>query len=386
MNADFSGTLTPDSDDELGSVAYSLRGMAEQFRAMLRRLSEEAARRKAILASMVEGVLAVDGDLRVTFCNESFARVLRAPKPLAEGVSLVEVVRDPGLLDLLKHVLASGKPARKRLTLVAAAGRVFDVQAAPLEESERPGAIAILHDVTEIERLEHVRQDFVANISHELRTPLAAIRGYAETLLDQPPEDREQQRQFLETICVNATRLGDVASDLLDLSELDAERRGPPVETVSVRRSGECGCGDGAGSGGCIRNRDCAGHPQDLYISGQRFRFEHALLNLLHNAIRYNRRGGEVRVEASLVGGEARIAVRDTGIGIPEENLPRIFERFYRVNKARSRETGGTGLGLAIVKHLVERMAGSITVESKLGAGTTFTLRMPAATSKAASV
>jgi len=378
VNADYSGTIATEADDELGSVVRSLRGMADQFREMLRRLSDEAARRKAILASMVEGVLAVDAELRVTFCNDSFARAVNARQPLPEGVALLEIVREPALLDLLKQVLATGEPQRRRISIVAAQGRVFDVQAAPLEDRPRRGAIAILHDVTELERLERVRKDFVANISHELRTPLASIRGYAETLLDGALEDRENNRKFLETIYSNTIRLGDMASDLLALSEMEAEREPPAAEKLSVRDIVRAAIRTVEAE---ARTRNVEIIPlevQDLHIMGQRFRLEHALLNLLNNAIRFNRPGGEVRVEARSANGRARITVTDTGIGIPFEDLPRIFERFYCVDKARSRETGGTGLGLAIVKHVTERMGGTVAVESQLGRGSTFTLAFPA--------
>jgi len=377
VNADYSGTIATQAEDELGSVARSLRGMADQFREMLRRLSDEASRRKAILASMVEGVLAVDAELRVTFCNDSFAHAVNARQPLPEGIPLLQIVREPALLDLLKRVLATGEPRRQRMSILAAQARVFDVQAAPLEDRRR-GAIAILHDVTELERLERVRKDFIANISHELRTPLASVRGYTETLLDGALEDRENNRKFLEVIYSNAIRLGDMASDLLALSEMEAEREPPPAESLSVREVVRAAIRTVEAE---ARTRNVEIIPlevEDLHILGQRFRLEHALLNLLHNAIRFNRPGGEVRVEARSSDSRARIIVTDTGIGIPFEDLPRIFERFYCVDKARSRETGGTGLGLAIVKHVTEKMGGTVTVESRLGKGSTFTLEFPA--------
>jgi len=379
VNEEYSGTLAIESDDELGSVARSLRGMAEQFRRMLGILAEESARRKALLAGMVEGVLAVDHDLRVTFCNGSFALAVKAREPLPERIPVVEVVRDPELLDLLRRVVASGEPARRRLTLAAAEGRVFDVQGAPVGQHPAGGAIAVLHDVTDVEHLERVRKDFVANISHELRTPLAAIRGYAETLLDGASEDPENNRKFLEIICRNTVRLGDMASDLLALSELEAERQSPPAERISVREV--AGAALGAVEGEAVaRNVDVfAGVLEDVYVMGQRFRLEHALVNLLHNAIRFNRPGGEVRLEAVLAGDTVRIKVGDTGIGIPFQDLPRIFERFYCVDRARSRETGGTGLGLSIVKHVADKMAGTVSVESRLGQGSVFALQFPAA-------
>ena len=379
VNADYSGSLAAESEDEIGSVARSLLGMAEKFRGMLRRLSEESARRQAILASMVEGVLAVDADLRVTFSNDSFAGAVRAPAPIADGTPLRDVVRDPALLDLLKGVLSTGQPSRQRVTLVAAKARVFDVQAAPLDETPRPGAIAILHDVTELERLERVRKDFVANVSHELRTPLASIRGYAETLLDGALEDPRNNRQFLEIISRNTFRLEQLALDLLSLSELEADRQPPPPERIPV--------GDVARSAMHTVEAEAAargvnlmlGEMGDWCVLGQARRLEQVFLNLLYNAIKFNRPGGEVWLEATQADGAVRIIVSDTGIGIPSEDLPRIFERFYCVDKARSRETGGTGLGLAIVKHTVEKMSGSVTVESRLGKGSVFTLVFPAA-------
>jgi two-component system phosphate regulon sensor histidine kinase PhoR len=379
VNAEYSGSLATESDDELGSLARSLHGMAGQFRAMLRRLSDESARRQAILASMVEGVLAVDADLRVTFSNDSFARAVRAPGPISVNTPLLDVVRDPALLDLLKAVLSTGQPSRQRVTLVAARARVFDVQAAPLDEAPRQGAIAILHDVTELERLERVRKDFVANVSHELRTPLASIRGYAETLLDGALEDPGNNRKFLEIISKNTFRLEQLALDLLSLSELEADREAPPAERVAV--------GDVARSAMHTVEAEAAargvnlmlGEIGDWHVTGQSRRLEQVFLNLLYNAIKFNRPGGEVWLEAAQVEGRVRITVSDTGIGIPSEDLPRIFERFYCVDKARSRETGGTGLGLSIVRHTVEKMSGSVSVESRLGKGSVFTLEFPAA-------
>lgn len=376
VNADYSKVLAPEPDDELGSVARSLRGMAEQFRKMLRRLSDESALRKAILASMVEGVVAVDKDLRLTFCNDSFAQAVSARGTLPANLPLLEVVRDPALLDLLKQVLATGQPVRKRLTLMA---QVFEVQAAPIEGDPLMGAIAILHEVTRVEHLERVRKDFVANISHDLRTPLAAIQGYAETLLESGSEDQENSRKSLQIIRSNAIRLGDLASDLLTLSELETERETPTAERISVREVAEAVMRMVEADAAAANVRAVLGEIVAVSIMGQRLRLEHALLNLLRNAIKFNRPGGEVRLEASAADGNVRITVRDTGIGIPSTELPRIFERSYCVDKARSRENGGTGLGLAIVKHIAEKMHGQVTVESQLGRWTAFTLRFPCA-------
>jgi two-component system phosphate regulon sensor histidine kinase PhoR len=353
--------------------------MAEQFRAMLDRLSGEGAQRQAILDSMVEGVLAVDRQMHVTFHNDALARALRLRDPIPERLPLLQLMRDPPLIELLTRVLTTAKPARMRLTLSGAGGRVFEAQAAPLDSNARSGAIAILHDITELEHLERVRKDFVANLSHELRTPLAAIRGYADTLLDGGLEDKENNRKFLEIISAHTVRLADMASDLLALSELESERTPIPAERLSVRQAIEAAMRTVEME---ARNRVVkmwADDIEDVAIMGQKYRLEHALVNLLANAIKYNKPGGEVRVQAALAGDLVRITVKDTGIGISSEELPRIFERFYCVDKARSRATGGTGLGLSIVKHIAERMSGTVRVESQIGKGSEFTLLFPVA-------
>ena len=370
--------LAPGPDDELGSLARSLNRMAAQLRDSLDKLSLESARREAILSSMVEGVLAVDQQMRITFCNASFARVTAIPLPIPQRAPLLEVVRDAGLLDMLSQVLASGEPLKGRLELSAANGHSFEVQVAPLPASSRQGAIAVLHDITDLERLERVRKDFVANVSHELRTPLAAIRGYAETLLEGALEDPENNRQFLEIIKAQAARLNNIASDLLILSELESGKAEPTeAETFSVR-----GVLDNAlrtvESEARVRGvRLVCGPVEDASVSGSKIRLEQALVNLLDNAIKFNRPAGEVRIEVTRgPEREVRISVADTGIGIPSQDLSRIFERFYRVDKARSRAVGGTGLGLSIVKHVIERMNGRTTVESELGKGTVFSITL----------
>ena len=355
--------------------------MATQLRELVDRLSLESARREAILASMVEGVLAVDNELRVTFCNESFARVVGVRGEIPQRLPLLELVRDPELLDMLTHVLVSGQSIKRRLELASAVGRTFEVQVAPLSASSHRGAIAILHDITDLERLERVRKDFVANVSHELRTPLTAIRGYAETLLEGALEDQENNRRFLEIIKAHAIRLNNIASDLLILSELESGKAAGRAGTGLGPRRARSGAAHRGVRSPAARRALVRRQTEDAEVRGDKVRLEQALINLLDNAVKFNRPGGEVRAETSLRAGDGqvRIAVTDTGIGIPSEDLSRIFERFYRVDKARSREMGGTGLGLSIVKHVVERMGGSVSVESQLGKGSTFTVLLPRA-------
>jgi signal transduction histidine kinase len=229
-----------------------------------------------------------------------------------------------------------------------------------------------------LERVERVRKDFVANVSHELRTPLTAIRGYAETLLDGALEDSENNRRFLEIIKAHTIRLNNIASDLLILSELESGVSSSEPDAVSIRAAIETALRTVEAQARVQNVRVICGAIEDFEVLGFKIRLEQALVNLIDNAVKFNRAGGEVRIEAARCGGgQVAISVGDTGFGIPPEDLNRIFERFYRVDKARSREVGGTGLGLSIVKHVVERMNGSVAVSSQVGVGSTFTITLP---------
>ncbi len=374
-----------DPGDDLSSLERSLTTVAQELHTLVDSLRFESARRQAILSNMAEGVLAVDPDLRVTFGNQAFLRAVQHRGDNFEGLSLLEVVRDPELHDLVRRVVSTGEPGKLRMKLSPATTRVFDVQATAIAMAAGHGAIVIFHDITDLERLEQVRKDFVANVSHELRTPLAGIIGYAETLLDGALDDTANRQQFVEIIRANAVRLGSIAADLLVLSELESGAEPSEQETIGVRgviESVLLTVEAEARERNVALRRDSI---EDLDVAGSRLRLEQAVLNLVANAIKFNRPGGEVLVGAKReASGEVAITVADTGVGIPYQDLPRIFERFYRVDKARSRQVGGTGLGLSIVKHVVERMKGTVVVESQLGRGTTFTIRLPAARRAAA--
>jgi two-component system phosphate regulon sensor histidine kinase PhoR len=368
----------PSGDDELGALARSLQRTAPRIRELVESLQLENARREAILASMVEGVLAVDKDLRVTFCNDSFARTVGARLPVVPGMPLPELLRDPGLREIMTTVLETGQRIERRLTLPAAEGHSFEVLAGPLAGAATRGALAILHDVTRLERLERVRKDFVANVSHELRTPLAAISGYAETLLHGALEDQENNRRFVQIILAQTTRLTNIASDLLALSELESSGASDQPQPVSVRAALESAVRTVESNARVRGVRLICGQLEDLTVTGQQLRLEQVFVNLLDNAVKFNRPNGEVQVEMRHKNDKVSIMIADTGIGIPSEDLPRIFERFYRVDKARSRAMGGTGLGLSIVKHAIEQMGGTIKVDSRLGEGTEFSIEIPA--------
>lgn len=366
--------------DDFESLERSVIGVATELRRLLDRLRYESARREAILAGMSEGVLAVDRNLRVTFCNSAFLKAMDCRHAYFEGAPLLEVVRDTGLHELLRSVLSSGKDHKLRITVSTASARTFEVQATPLEMPSGRGAIAIMHDTTDLERLEQVRKDFVANVSHEFRTPLAGIIGYSDTLLDGALEDLKSNRNFVDIIRTNAVRLNSIASDLLILSELESGSDAPEPDVISIQDVLDSAM-DTVQTEARLRDvRLIREEIENVYVSGSRLRLEQALLNLMANAIKFNRPGGEVRVRAGRHPGDrVFITISDTGVGIPSRDLPRIFERFYRVDQARSKEVGGTGLGLSIVKHVVERMNGTIGVESQLGKGSSFTVLLPAA-------
>lgn len=371
-------------DDELGSLGKALLQAAARWQQLLEQLRLESAQREAILKSMAEGVLAVDKDLHVIFCNDSLARLLGVRAPLSSRLPLLDLARDPELAEVLAEAVSSRRPSRRTLHLPAADGRMFEVNTSPLAAASDEGAIAILHDVTELERLERVRKDFVANVSHELRTPLTAIRGYAETLLDGAVDDPKAQRKFLSVILAHALRLNNIASDLLVLSDLDSGRRQPEPERISVRGAVETAIHTLEPEARLRNVRLLPGKLEPVYVSGSKMQLEQALINLVGNAVKFNHSGGSVRVESGKTEVDrVYISISDDGVGIPSEDLSRIFERFYRVDKARSREVGGTGLGLSIVKHVIERMNGAVRVESQLGEGSTFTIVLPTCPSPA---
>jgi two-component system phosphate regulon sensor histidine kinase PhoR len=355
-----------------------------RINALMQDLRTETARRDTILAGMLEALLAVDRELRVILCNDAFARFAGVPAPIPAGTPLVRVAREPDLLDMINTALREGRTSSGRLE-PGHGNQVWQITVSPLPMPSGRGAIALLHDISDLERLERVRRDFVANVSHELRTPLAAIRGYAETLLDGALDDEENRYRFVEIILSHSIRLNNIASDLLALSELEAKEGAEPPRPVLLRAAIDSAVRSIAQE---AARRDVAVLIPDtctLEVLGYRTRLEQVLVNLLDNAIKFNRPGGEVRIEAEEQDGSVVITVADTGIGIPSADLPRVFERFYRVDKARSREVGGTGLGLSIVRHAVDQMQGSITLTSELGHGTVFRIVLPSAQPRASS-
>jgi two-component system phosphate regulon sensor histidine kinase PhoR len=370
----------PDEGEETAALNTSLHRMGSRIRELVERLSTESARRDAILATMAEGVLAVNPQLQVVFCNRALVTALGLRFHVSEGMPVQDLIRDPGFLDMIAEVLKTGEAVSTKLQLPGKEISVFEAYAAPLAMPPDRGALFILHDITGLERLERIRRDFVANVSHELRTPLTAIRGYAETLLDGALEDVQNNRRFVEIIQAHAIRLNNIASDLLTLSDLESGRAESDGGPIAVDDAVNTACLTVEAEAKIRGVHIKRGEPTGLRVNGHALRLEQALVNLLDNAVKFNHEGGEARIETGTTGdGKVFIAVADTGSGIPSEDVPRIFERFYRVDKARSRAVGGTGLGLSIVKHVVERMGGTIQIESRLGRGSTFTILLPPA-------
>ena len=379
---DASNVVEPLPEDGQAAILLneSLRRMASRIRELVDRLSLESTRRDAILKSMAEGVLAVDHQMRVLFCNQALSDALGIKQRVEENTPVLGLIRDPKFLALLSGVLASGEPVKCKLQFAMDDPSVFEAYAAPLAVPPHRGALIILHDITGLERLERIRRDFVANVSHELRTPLTAIRGYAETLLGGALNDSEHNRRFVEIIQAHAIRLNNIASDLLTLSDLESGRRDAEPGPISIEDAVNTALLTVEPESRIRGVHLVRGSVRDAFITGHALRLEQALVNLLDNAVKFNQPGGEARIDAGITPeGRVFISVSDTGSGMPSDDLPRIFERFYRVDRARSREVGGTGLGLSIVKHVVERMDGAIKVESRLGKGSTFTILLPQA-------
>ncbi|HYK90179.1 MAG TPA: ATP-binding protein [Acidobacteriota bacterium] len=366
-------------DDELSDLTRTLNETAAHLDNTIRTLTDERNQSAAILRSMVEGVAVITSDHRVIFCNEAFCRALALRGPVPEGRPLVEVIRQSDLLESIQKALAGNENTRTEFVMGTLRPRSFSVTAAPVRsDGTIRGAVMVLHDITEIRRLERARRDFVANVSHEFKTPLTAIQGFAETLLAGAIDDAQNRARFLEIIRNNSVRLGRLTDDLLKLSRIEAGKMpleirpivladliDPCVEAVRLSATQKR----------LTLESDCG---RDLPpINGDMGSLQEVLQNLLDNAIRYTLSGGRVCVKASTQNGEMVISVSDTGIGIPKVDQERIFERFYRVDTARSRELGGTGLGLSIAKHIVEAHGGHIKVQSEIGKGSTFSVCLP---------
>ncbi len=366
------------SGDALEALAVSLNDSAARLDRAIRTLREERNLSAAILGSMVEGVAVVNSAERLLFANEGFAGILELDSPPQPGSSLVEVVRQTELLEAVRDVLKGAPRVEAEIITGTLRQRFFAATVASVKATENSGAVVVLHDITDLRKLERVRRDFVANVSHEFKTPLTAIRGFAETLLAGAMDDPQNRVRFLQIILEHSRRLARLTDDLLELSKMDADRLDLEVDRLSASQLVQSCVETAQRLANEKRLRVSINLPQSLPdIVADRRRIAEVLQNLLDNAMQYTPSGGEIVVAASSDGQEVTFTVSDTGIGIPQVDQPRIFERFYRVDVARSREVGGTGLGLSIAKHLVEAHGGRIWVESEVGRGSHFHFTVP---------
>lgn len=391
---DFRPLPVEHSGDEVTRLGHALNETASRLEQTIRTLTDERNRSATILRSMVEGVAVVDAESRLLFVNDAFCRELGVGPEEArqineslrgEGRPMVETVRHSGLLSVVQQALRGEAVARAEVAVVApGAQRHFAVAAGPVRAAGAgngtTGAVLVLHDISELRRLERVRRDFVANVSHEFKTPLTAIQGFAETLLGGALHDTANRTRFLEIIREHASRLARLTDDLLRLSSIEAGQLDFEMRPVSIPDLLESCVETARFRADQKKLKLRVEYPENLpKIRGDVRRLSEVLQNLLDNAVQYTPEGGQITVRASAEAPWVRIAVADTGIGIPSDQLQRIFERFYRVDAARSREAGGTGLGLSIARHLAEAHGGRIEVQSEVGRGSTFTLVLPAA-------
>ena len=361
-------------DDDLGMAARALDAAVHEQERRITSLARDRARMQAILGSMVEGVLVVDESGRLQLVNEAARLMLRIESD-AVGRPYVEALRHPGVVEHVGRLLTGGAPQAFEFSTTRDASRELVARLAPVAGTGR-GVVVVLHDVTDLKRADQIRRDFVANVSHELRTPLTAIRGYAEALVDDS-EDPEARRRFLEIIQRHATRMERLVKDLLRLAMLDAGKEALETAPADIGTlvQGIVEDMSAAAAAKHLRVTTAAG-PDTRGLVVDAAKVHDIVRNLVENAINYTQPGGDVAIAAAADGAMLVITVSDNGPGIPPEDVSRVFERFYRVDKSRGRP-GGTGLGLAIVKHLADLHGGAVTVENRALGGAAFTVRLP---------
>jgi two-component system phosphate regulon sensor histidine kinase PhoR len=355
--------------------------LADSLQKRISVLVQNNNEQQAVLASMAEGVLAVDSHEHVISMNKASARLLGIDPAQAQGRPLGEVVRNADLSRFISRALTCREPIQADVILLGDRQRVMQADGSALRDAEGRaiGAVVVLNDVTDFRRLEHIRRDFVANVSHELKTPITSIKGFVETLLDGASQDPVDAERFLRIIAKQADRLHAIIEDLLSLSKIEQSEDAEdiylePAPLRGVLEAAVNACASAASDHEISVTLQC---DADVQARINPMLLEQAVVNLLDNAIKYSEPRREVQISGEIADGEVRIHVADRGSGIAAEHLPRVFERFYRVDRARSRKLGGTGLGLAIVKHIAQAHHGRVTIESTLGVGSTFTIHLP---------
>ena len=376
---DFSKKLKICRQDEIGQLANSLNLMSEELENKIRVISEDKNKMKVVLSSVIEGIIAIDKEGRIILFNNALKNMTDYSSDRVLGKFHWEIIRNNQLNELLKEVLQKGQPLTQEITIFSPQEKIFRASANPLtKKNEVWGAVVVLNDITEIKKLEKMRSEFVANVSHELRTPLTSIQGFVETLKDGAINDPGKAQYFLEIIEKQSNRLNNLIEDILQLSKIESQEIIMNLQSINLRDLIDKTISE------FKKKIEQKNHkikinisPQLPLIKADPEQIEVVFRNLLDNAIKYTPNGGEIYISAFEKAENIYIEIADNGIGISAEHLPRIFERFYRVDKDRSRKLGGTGLGLAIVKHIVQAHGGTIGVESKPGKGSKFFFTLP---------
>ncbi len=375
---EFDHKIIVDSQDEIGQLANTLNKMAQDIEDKIKETREQNQKLSAVFESMIEGVVVVDKAGRIISLNSAVEKIFGVSADQAKGSFFLEIIRNADISEIISGVLKTGQPVSAEATLSFPVRGIFQINAVGIfNQGKISGCLAVIHDISQIRRLESLRRDLVANVSHELRTPLTSIKGFIETLLAGAMEDKEHGRSFLQIIESHVKRLDNLVNDLLSLSHLESGKIRLEIEEYDLRQQLDSVI---AGFSSQVKQKNiqikndlAAG----LILKADKNRIEQVLVNFIDNAVKFNRENGEIKIYSQDSGGQLKVVVEDSGIGIPQKDIPRIFERFYRVDKARSRQLGGTGLGLSIVKHIIELHGGSAGAESVEGLGSKFWFILP---------
>ena len=380
-NEDFGRRLTVPDSEELASLAEALNQMAEQLDHRIKDIVNQRNELETVLAGMLEGVIAVDNEERIIKMNAAAAEFFNCRHDKYQGRDLQEVIRNAALQQFVHHSISSQDPKEDDISLYHNGEKTLNLQSSPLLDANKKhiGTLVVFNDVTHLRRLENMRRDFVANVSHEIKTPLTAIKGFVETLYQGNVDEPDEVQRFLGIIQKHVDRLSSIVEDLLSLSKIEQQDEHKAIKRKKgyikdVFNSVTQICRSKAEEKNITISPVCSDQISSKFDATL---LEQAVVNLLDNAIKYSEPESTIHLSAHRHNSEIQIKVEDQGMGIARKHLPRLFERFYRVDKARSRTMGGTGLGLAIVKHIAQAHAGSVTVKSELGKGSTFTIHLP---------
>ncbi|MTI66491.1 MAG: HAMP domain-containing protein [Firmicutes bacterium] len=381
-NGNYGKRVYYNTDDELGILANNFNIMSQKLEENINEIQDRSTKNKAILTSMINGVIALDNNKRIMFINPAAEKIFGIKEENAKDKFILEVIRNNNLDEQIHRLIKENESSKNEIEIFEPQNRILNIYSNPIKLLDNPnrkiGVVILIQDITEIRKLERMRKDFVANVSHELKTPLTSIKGFVETLKSGAAEKKEVRDKFIDIIDIETGRLTTLIQDLLVLSEIENKHNMVNKVKIDVTKSIEevIEVLDG------IANKENITIEKKIstdlpIIHGNKTWFKQMVINLVDNGIKYTPEGGKVKVSSCVENKNIVIKIKDTGIGIDKEHLTRLFERFYRVDKARSRRVGGTGLGLAIVKHIIIAFNGKIDVKSEVNEGTEFIVKIP---------